>query len=275
MSLLVHGLFLTFILFGISWRNLPQLPVEAELWNALPEPPPVIPLEAPALPEPVATPVTPKLEAPEPKIIAKPDIALEKADKKRREQEARMQEALRLQERAEQEHRAELQRQAMETARIEKEKAEQLRLEQLRREQARREMEQELAREARDALDAEETQLRSTIQKQQQARASRHAQLIGEYQDRIRGKIRGYLRLPQTLRGNPEVAFQVTLLPNGEVVRVVLVKGSGQAAYDQEMERAIVKASPLPLPRDRDAAAVFRDGLILKFRPREEGGEAR
>jgi colicin import membrane protein len=79
------------------------------------------------------------------------------------------------------------------------------------------------------------------------------------------------VRLPQKLVGNPEAVFQVTLLPNGEVLRVTLVKTSGQPVYDAEVERAILKASPLPLPGDKGAAAPFRDGLILKFRPLENG----
>ena len=59
----------------------------------------------------------------------------------------------------------------------------------------------------------------------------------------------------------------MTLLPNGEVRHAVLVKSSGQTAYDVEVERAILKASPLPLPNEKEAAAVFRGGLVLKFRP--------
>ncbi|MBU1664393.1 MAG: cell envelope integrity protein TolA [Gammaproteobacteria bacterium] len=201
----------------------------------------------------------PKIEAAKPEV-AKPDIALERAEKKRLAKEASEQ--------------LELRRQAEEKTRIEKEnadravQAEQRRQELLQRAQARREMEQELARQAQEELDAEETQMRGALQRQQ-ARSSRHAQLVGEFQDRIRSKILGYLRLPQHLSGNPEVVFKVMLLPNGEVLRVILVRGSGQPAYDQEMERAILKASPLPLPNERDVAAVFRDDLILKFRPRD------
>lgn len=265
MSLLVHGVFVGFLLMSISWRSLPHLPVEAELWSALPDPPARL---MPELPPPeVAKPETAKLEVPKPALVkpevpkpvaTKPDIALERAEKKQREKEAREQ--------------AELLRQAEVDARIESEKvarAERLLRENLQRDQARREMEQELARQAREELDVEESQLRGALQ-MRQAKSSRQARLVGEFQDRIRSKILGYLRLPQHLTGNPEVVFKVMLLPNGEVLRVTLVRSSGQPAYDLEMERAILKASPLPLPNERDVAAVFRDDLILKFRPREE-----
>ena len=277
MSLLVHGLFIAFLLFGVSWRSLPHLPVEAELWGALPEPPaPLPPLPPEPLPAAIPPPevAKPEVAKPEP---AKPDIALERAEKRRREQEVREQEALQRKEAARQ---AELQRQAEEDARVEKEKAaeaEKLRQEQraqARRETERKLVEQQLARQAQEELDAEENQLRGALQKQQ-AKVSRQARLVGEFQDRIRSKILGYLRLPHNLTGNPEVIFNVTLLPNGEVVRAVMLRSSGQPAYDYEMERAILKASPLPLPNERDAAAVFRDGLILKFRPRENAPAGR
>ena len=269
MSVLVHGLFITFLLFGVSWRSLPQVPVEAELWNALPEslaplplPEPVVeappPLELPPVVQPpVERPVVDKPLVEKP-VVEKPDIALEQAEKKRQEEDAR-----RLKEE---------ERKAAEQERLAKEAAaqvEKLRREQLRREQERRLVEQELARQAREELDAEEAQLRGVLHRQQ-VNNSRQARLVGESQERIRAKILGYLRLPPNLTGNPEVVFKVALLPNGEVVNAQLLRSSGQPAYDREMERAILKASPLPLPSDREAAAGFRDGLILKFRPRED-----
>jgi len=94
--------------------------------------------------------------------------------------------------------------------------------------------------------------------------------LLDDYKSRIQSKIRGLVRQPVKLKGNPEVVYRVDLLPNGEVVRATLLKSSGLATYDQEVERAIWRASPLPLPPDRDAAAAFRDGLELKFRPHDE-----
>lgn len=277
MSLLVHSLFIGFLLLGVSWRSLPHLPVEAELWSELPDPPatlmsetlPELPPEPlPPLPQPeVSKSETPKQE------VAKPDIALERAEKKLREKDARELAAL---QRLEAARQMELQRQTDENMRLEKEKIriekektaqmERIRLEQSQRELVRREMEQELSRQAREELDAEEAQLRAT-QLRQQSKDRRQAQLVNEFRGRIQRKIQGYVRDLGIVSGNPEVVFKVTLLPNGEVVRAILERSSGQPAYDQEMERAILKASPLPLPDDRDAARVFRDGLILKFRP--------
>ena len=95
--------------------------------------------------------------------------------------------------------------------------------------------------------------------------------VVSEFQGQIREKILGNLHLPLTLVGNPLVEYRVDLLPNGEVARVRLLKSSGQPQYDLAVERAILRSSPLPLPPDRDAARAFREGLILQFRPTENG----
>jgi colicin import membrane protein len=156
-------------------------------------------------------------------------------------------------------------RQAEERTRVEeKARVERERSEREQREQARRQVEQELARQMQEELDVEAAQLRAY---RERAKAGRQTRLIMDFKHRIQSKIQSYVRLPHKLTGNPEAVFQVTLLPNGEVARVTLVSSSGQPAYDAEVERAILKASPLPLPAEKDAAAVFRDGLILKFRP--------
>jgi len=207
--------------------------------------------------------------APEPQPVAESrpreaEIALEKAEKKkqeiaRRNEERRQEEAM-----LEESHRlAELNRLAEEQTRVERE-----RLAKVQREQARHQVEQELARQMQEELDVEAAELRAY---RERARAGRQARLILDFKNRIQSKIQSYVRLPHRLTGNPEAVFQVTLLPNGEVARVILVKSSGQPAYDSEVERAILKASPLPLPPEKDAAAVFRDGLTLKFRPFQDG----
>lgn len=277
LALLVHGLFFLAMVVGVSWKNLPQLPVEAELWAALPEPaPPVVeplPEPPPPLPEPVAAPklepVAP--EAPKPEVakpeVAKPevpDIALEQEKQRRaeaaRQAELKKQEALKRQA----EEAARLEQARLEQERVERERLEQERQEKLKREQVRRQVEQEVARQMQEALDAEAAQLRAV---QARAQAARRASTIDDFKRRIQVKIQSYVRLPAKLAGNPEAEFRVTLLPNGEVLRATLVRSSGQSAYDVEVERAIIKASPLPLPNEKEIAASFRDDLTLRFRP--------
>lgn len=89
------------------------------------------------------------------------------------------------------------------------------------------------------------------------------------YTDKLKGKIRGNLIQPPNLKGNPVAQFVVTQLPSGEVLDVRLLKASGVAAYDEAIERAIRKSSPLPKPDDM---SVFDRELKLSFCPDEERG---
>jgi colicin import membrane protein len=108
-----------------------------------------------------------------------------------------------------------------------------------------------------------ERELRELIARQQAA--ARNKALL-TWTEKIRARIRGYIILPQDIPGNPEAIFDVTLLPTGEVLSVTKRKSSGHAAYDDAVERAILKSSPLPLPDDR---SLFQRQLELKFHPQD------
>lgn len=262
LAMAVHALFLAALMLSMSWKNLPHLPVEAELWAALPEPlqpepepaPPPAHEPAPLLPPPVAAPV------PKDADIALRKAEMEKQEQKRLEQKRQAEAELRAQEEA---RKQEELRQAEEKARLEREEqAERTRIEQLKQELKRKQMEQEMARQAQAELENEAAQILA-----QQEQALRRDRLVDDFKRRIQSKVQSYVRVPQNISGNPEAVFQVSLFANGEVRNTVLVKSSGQPAYDVEVERAILKASPLPLPNEKEAAAVFRGGLVLKFRP--------
>ena len=92
--------------------------------------------------------------------------------------------------------------------------------------------------------------------------------LVGDlrYIEKIIARIRPNIILPSDLKGNPEVIFDVVQLPTGEVLSARLRKSSGNKAYDDAVERAILKSSPLPRP---DRPDQFMRELQLKFRPRE------
>jgi colicin import membrane protein len=296
LALLVHVLFLAVMVFGVSWKTLPEAPIQADLWRTLPArpdrpaPPPADPAPpepalvkpepvkpAPEPPKPVEPPPRPVEPKPEPQEKkADPDIALKAAKeaerKARVEEEKKRQDELKKLRAEEEDKRREADRRRKLEEEIERAEKERLaqeekqlkqRREQERKaaEKARKEMEDLLSADLADELAAETKGLR------QLAAASARMKLVDEYKARIQAKIKGFVINPSNLRGKPEAVFRVDLLPNGEVIRATLVKGSGQTAYDRAVENAILKASPLPLPADRDAAAAFRDGLELKFRP--------
>ncbi|MFA5081828.1 MAG: cell envelope integrity protein TolA [Hydrogenophilaceae bacterium] len=292
LALLVHLFFFLALVFGVSWKTLPHVPVYADLWNALPTapaPPAPLPPEPAPAPEPVK-PLPVKPPPPKPADLPKAapperkaDIALKEkkaAEKKRQaeeekkhqdelkkqrlEEDRKRQDAERRRKLEEEMQRAEQERMVQEERQLQVRREEARKAAEVKRqaqEKARKAMEEQLAAAMDDELAAETQAI------QQQAAVSARLKAVDEYKGRIQLKIKGLLINPPTLNGKPEAVYRVDLLPNGEVTRATLVKSSGQPAYDRAVESAILKASPLPLPPDRDAAAAFRDGLELKFRP--------
>jgi len=121
----------------------------------------------------------------------------------------------------------------------------------------------------REQLAQEQRAFKQTIERQEalkQFTPSAAASPDTGYVDKIRSKIKANISLPLEIKGNPEAIFDVVQLPTGEVLSAKLRKSSGHEAYDQAVERAILKSSPLPRAERPDQ---FRRELQLKFRPRE------
>ena len=260
LALGVHGVFLLLLVFGVSWQTQHPAPVMVDLWEALPaepaatkRPPPprrAEPVKRMAEPVPSRPPVV--KEPPAPKA---PDIALEKkkADTRRVVEEKRLAEAARIE--------AETARKAHE-----KQLADQKKRELLRQMEADA-LSQRIAAEAAASAD------RAARLAEAQAAAGRRqtelARAVGQYRDLISATVRGNTRLPDNLKGNPEVRCLVRLLPTGEVLSVRVTQPSGNAAYDEAVVRAIELSSPLPLPADRAARAAFVPELSFVHRPKE------
>jgi colicin import membrane protein len=244
LAIAVHVGFVLFLIFSVTWQNPKPEPVTAELYAPAPEkteptkPPPEPPKPEP--PKPPVEPPKPPIEPPKPPPPVeppKPDIALkEKQERLKKEQ---------------------VERERKEKQEAEKREAEKRAQQEKRLAEAR----ERQAREA-DALRAQAERERQTQQKiaADQARARADA----DYIRRIQAKIRGNVTLPPDLAGNPEAIFDVVQLPTGEIIDVQLVKSSGVRAYDEAVQRAILKSSPLPRP---DSPDMFRRSITLKFRP--------
>ena len=119
----------------------------------------------------------------------------------------------------------------------------------------------------------QERELRDLLARKQaeadRAAASARAKALNEYMGRIQASIRR--NIPTTaiegIPGNPEAVFDVVQLPTGEVISVKMRKSSGHPRYDEAIERAILKASPLPPPPSRE---LFERELKLTFRPQDK-----
>ena len=80
-------------------------------------------------------------------------------------------------------------------------------------------------------------------------RGGRRTPAEADYIRRIQAKIKGNVVLPPDLPGNPEAIFDVVQLPTGEIIDAALRKSSGVRAYDDAVQRAIVKSSTVAAPR--------------------------
>ena len=101
------------------------------------------------------------------------------------------------------------------------------------------------------------------------AKASANAGVVGDAINKIQAKIRGNVNKALCREDNPELRFDIALLPTGQLSgSPKLVKSSGSAACDEAVERAIMASDPLPLPADSSLFAQFRN-LKLKFRPND------
>jgi colicin import membrane protein len=127
-----------------------------------------------------------------------------------------------------------------------------------------KQLREQLAREQK-AIDQDRRE-REAKDRAAREQAAARASALGQYVAQIQRKVKSGWILPQDLQGNPEAVFNVVQLPTGEIISVKLAKSSGNALYDQAVERAILKASPLPLPASRED---FSRELKLTFRPRD------
>jgi colicin import membrane protein len=234
----VHLALLAVLIFGVRWQNRPAEAVSVQLW----EPPPA-PVVEPPKPEPRPEPVVVKPEAPKPEpVIPKPEIVEKKAPPEKPKPVPKP------------------------LPKAEPKPVPKAEPSKPRVDETQKRIREELAREqASLAVDRERQQI--TDQRAREA-ASVNARALATWMDKIRLHIRSRInvQIADAVPGNPEAVFNVTLLPSYEVLKISKLKSSGNKAYDDEVERAILKASPLPRP---DKPELFSRELHLTFHPKD------
>ena len=229
LALLVHVLFFALLYFGFNWNRQAYVPatMTVSLWSNLPQ----------GIAKPTASPkIEEAVPPPQPEKIAKPDIAIPEKKKV----EAKPVEA--------KPEKKELVRRAVEEA----------------RKKAAAQKAAEQKQEAQRIADEQAAQQKAELAKQEELAAI--GKLIDEYKAKIQSKIRRNVVQPPNVRDDARAEFMVTLLPGGTVLTAELKKSSGNKAYDDAVERAILKSSPLPLPPDVQLFNRFRE-LDLTFKP--------
>jgi len=228
LALVVHVAFFALLFFGVNWHNEQPQGMEAEIWSELPAPH-IAPVRVePPPPSPPVEP--PKPIAPpklaEPVMPPKADIELAAKKKPKTQQPAPVK--------------------PVGIKQVQPRKAEPPQVDQ-----------------SALAAQAEQERVRSA---QAAAAAAAITNEIGKFTGLIRSKIRRNIVMPPDVPNNALAEFDVILIPGGSVLSAKLVKPSGNAAYDEAVERAIMKAQPLPLPPDVALFNKFRE-LDLKFCP--------
>jgi colicin import membrane protein len=110
--------------------------------------------------------------------------------------------------------------------------------------------------------------LEQALARERAEQAAAQGKVVDEYVAKIMMRIRSRIVMPPDVPDDARAEFAVTVLPGGSVLNPRLLKTSGNAAYDSAVERAILKAQPLPLPADTALFNRFRE-MKLGFRPKE------
>ncbi len=272
LALLVHVVFFIFMTFGLSWKTHPPAGIVVDLWSDLPQPEQKPTKKVKALPpKPAPTkkvkPAPPKKIEPAPPKKVKPappkkveslpskaDIELKK-EKEKKQKLAKEKKVKEKKAKLAKEKKAKL-------AKEKKAKEKRARLAKEKKEKERKIKEQN----ARVAAETERFQKelraeeeRRRLQRLAYAQAAAKRNLIDEYKAKILAKIKSKLVLPPDLPNDPIAEYGITLLPGGEILSVKLRKSSGFRSFDEAVERAIILARPLPLPKDKSLFPNFRD----------------
>jgi colicin import membrane protein len=293
LALLVHGLLVAALAFGVSWRSSNPQGIQAELWAAVPQvaapraatteepPPPARPVPETPPPPPPPRPAPPvERSAPPPPRLPDPKIAIEQEKR----EAARKQALAEAAERKAEAERAERKRQEQQA---ERDKAREVAAERARQQaaeakaktdqaaQAKAKAEQaaKAAAEAKRLAEAREDAIRritaqaggSTGEPGSTGTADRNAAPSDGYTGRVIARIKPNIVFIDTLASNPEAEVLVRLAPDGRIISQRLVRSSGSPEWDQAVQRAIARTEILP----RDIDGRVPSSMSITFRPRE------
>ena len=124
-------------------------------------------------------------------------------------------------------------------------------------------------REARQQQEELRNKQQQIEQQQQQMLQAQDQEVLDEYEGQIQFKISNAWQRPHTARNGMSATLQINLMPGGDVVKVSIIKSSGDEYFDLSATQAVWKAAPLPVPSD---AGVFTRNyrmFNLKFAPED------
>ena len=121
------------------------------------------------------------------------------------------------------------------------------------------------ARVARERL-AAEAALEAQLAEENSRSSAIRSGAQDEWNFRVRERIESNWYRPASARRGLQCRVAVTLVPGGTVVSAVVEACNGDAAVRESLRAAVLKSSPLPLPKD---PRLFERKLVLEFTPDE------
>ena len=122
------------------------------------------------------------------------------------------------------------------------------------------------AKEKAEAARQREAEQALQAQLAEEAAQARAQSKLSEFIPYIQDKVQNNWLRPAGSQPGLSCVIQVTLIPGGDVVGTRVVQSSGNALFDASVERAVQKASPLPLPNDPALFKYFRE-INFRFVP--------
>jgi len=260
LTLAVHVAFFALLYFGFTWRTLPPATMNVDLWRSIPtvtDAPP-----QPKVEQVVHPPV--RVDPPAPANPVKPEIVLpEKPKTKIKPEEKRaiaskpIKRVVKILDETKPEVTEPITKKPPDIKPVEVKPAEPKLVEP-------KPVEPVPTEKKPDTSAADQQAARAQAEK-----SAATQRLVDEFTARISAKIRQNIVPPPDVEAGAHAEFNVILLPDGTTLPPVLNKSSGNSAYDDAVERAILKSQPLPLPPDPNLFERFRK-LKLGFRPEEK-----
>ncbi|MBZ8141477.1 protein TolA [Rubrivivax gelatinosus] len=283
LALLVHAALIIALTISVDWHSSEPETISAELWAAVPtvaapppapEPPPPEPEPKPE-PKPATPPPAPPKAAPD----RDAEIAVERAERRKKEEEREKRELAEKQ--AAEQKKAHDKAEADKKAKAEAEKKEK---EKQKADAERQEREaQKKAEQQKQAQQKAEAQRLAKLREDQLKRmqnslggsgtgaatstgtAARDAGPSASYGGKLRALIRQNIVFTDSVAGNPVAEIEVRAGPTGTIIARRLLKSSGEPAWDEAVLRAIDRIGTLP----RDVDGRVPSTIVITSRPKD------
>jgi colicin import membrane protein len=247
----MHVLLFLFLWVGIHWQSKTPVGVDAEIWDmttrqAAPEPEPVVVTPPPV--QQVEPPEPPKPSAREIQEERDAEIVLERAKEKRIADKKLLEEQKELKK---EKDLAEKEQKKLDAAKL----AEQKKLD---------EKEKKLRE---DNLKRMTSQIAGTGTSGDAVKSTGNNRVDAGYAGKIAAKIKSNMVYvgSDSVTANPTVEFTIDLFPDGSLRgSPKKTKSSGVAAFDDAVERAIVKSAPYPPDKSGNVPPTFSSTYRLK-----------